>query len=122
MSEQNRVSRKLRVFILGTGNPIPTFILRRLKKLDELGQPLVIASSPEWISLFNGFKNAEIVKYKTLNGGGLLLFIRLFFQWLNPFTDYLWRFAKGNSFLNKLKWVVENHQLTHAKNVGAIHM
>ncbi len=114
--------RTMRIFIMGVNHPVPTFIRRRLARLDAAGIQLVIACHKK--KDFADFKNAELIEFKkvsTQNPFRLILqFIALIFRFPSNFR--LWRLATQPSFLSRLKWCMEVIQMSRIPAIDLIHL
>jgi glycosyltransferase involved in cell wall biosynthesis len=113
----------MKVLILGIGNPVPTFILRRIRALDESGLILIVvgnASNKDKILLKHGsYAIAPEVKLTD------------FFIWLNlsfsailqPFRFFtLWKCFTKQGFFSGFYLALKNWSYVRYKNVDLIHL
>jgi glycosyltransferase involved in cell wall biosynthesis len=113
------------ILILGIGDNIPTFILKRLLALDKQGVNLIIETSKENKNrLKREFSNSIfIIKPKV----ELSRIDKLLFQFLLMFlnisiTIRLIRLSPHTKWISTLKWSYENFHLIDLKKVDIIHL
>jgi len=116
------MARPLRIFVMGVNHPVPTFIRRRLSRLDAAGIHLVVACHRK--TDFIDFKNAELIEFDRVSVRSpfrlLLQLVR--FILLFPANVQLLRLAPQPAFMSRLKWSVEVIQLVRVRNVDLIHL
>jgi glycosyltransferase involved in cell wall biosynthesis len=113
------------ILILGIGDKIPTFILKRLVALDQQGVNLIIEVSNESKNkLEKEFSNAVfITKIKLENSHIDEMLIRFVSMILNfSATFKLFMLAPNIRRLSKFRWSYENFHLTQLKKVDIIHL
>lgn len=113
----------MRVLFLGQGNPIPTFILRRLRQLDQAGIKCIIPLSTDQ-RISEKLENVEFIpNYKVRRNNFWYIFPVAFFQFLisGPKSWRILAFAKGN-LLYRLKWSFENFVYLRINRPDIIHL
>jgi hypothetical protein len=113
----------LNILILGIGDKIPTFILKRLLALDKLGVNLIIETSKE-NRLKKEFSNTVFITKRKFE---LSRILKLLFQFLLMFLNItttlrLIRLSPHTKWISKLRWSYENFHLTQLKKVDIIHL
>lgn len=112
----------IRILILGLNYPVPTFIKRRLKKLDEVGIQLIIINHNN--SDFLDFKNANLVQYQKVTWSKPVALVYLLVSFIFNFrvNTNLWKLSGSRKGFNRLKWCLENQQLTGKGHIDLIHL
>lgn len=114
---------KFKILFISVGTPIPTFIKRRLHKLDKTGLVCIlgITSSAKNDLIFeNG--GYYIIPRLILKDGFLWIknLIRAIF--LFRIFSQLWNFSPSNKFLPRSKWTLEKWSLIRILPVDIIHI
>jgi colanic acid/amylovoran biosynthesis glycosyltransferase len=115
----------LNILILGIGDKIPTFILKRLLALDKKGVNLIVETHRGIDDrLKNEFSNSLFIfKYK-LNSSSKHRLIYQFLRMIMNITTTLKliRLSPHSRLISKLKWSYENFHLTRLSKVDVIHL
>lgn len=112
---------ELNILVFGVNHPVPSFIHRRLKKLDERGVRLTIPCHDP--GDFRDFKNARLIPFRRLSLAAPWLFLTLAFRALLHLskTIQLWRAFKHKVFFSRLKGCLETLQWINLRDINLIH-
>ncbi|MEO7990195.1 MAG: glycosyltransferase family 4 protein [Chryseolinea sp.] len=109
----------MRILVIGVGNPIPSFILRRLRALSKAGIELTI-------TIENYQRVEDLPKAEFIRIGGSLSLIHQFFAFvralLSPFLFFrLMSLQSELKFIQRLKWAVLYFPLVRVKTPDVVH-
>jgi glycosyltransferase involved in cell wall biosynthesis len=113
------------ILILGIGDKIPTFILKRLLALDKLGVNLIIETTKENENrLKKEFSNSVFITKRKFELSRIdKLLFQFFLMFLNISTTMrLIRLSPHAKWISKLRWSYENFHLTQLKKLDIIHL
>lgn len=109
----------IRILIVGVTKSVPTFILRRLVKLDQYGVKVVLIGDPR---RFQNFKNLTVFPYQNISirsPMNLLVQLVKFFVRIK-YSVRLWGISNGN-LTSRLKWCLENQRLVALGKFDIVH-
>lgn len=119
---QMQATSSLNILVMGVNHPVPTFIRRRLSKLDAAGVKLIVTCHHK--NDFHDFKNAELILVKKITWRKPLQVVVQFFYFLTQFPHNLklWKLLSGFDFKSRLKRSLEVIDLVRIPNIDLIHL
>jgi colanic acid/amylovoran biosynthesis glycosyltransferase len=115
----------MHILILGIGDKIPTFILKRLVALDKQGMKLILETSNKNQEIIKReFSNTLFISKKKFELSRIdKMLIRFVTMFLNISTSFkLIKLSPHTRLISKLRWSYENFHLTQLKKVDIIHL
>lgn len=113
----------MKVLILGIGNPVPTFILRRIKALDAHGLPLLVAGNASNKEKM-GLKQGTYVVIPELNRKDIFIWTNLFFRaFVQPLRFVaLWKCFKRLGMISGFYQALKHWSYVQYKEVDLVHL
>lgn len=116
------VKEKLQILFIGLGNPIPTFIERRIQQLDHAGIHCMLYLQYKQLPPA-GLKNARYIYFNKIDKKNwwMLMFFAVQFLFNGPRAWNIIKFSSGTP-LQRLKWSLEDFPLMRIPKPDIVHL